>query len=350
MRIAIGFGLCLLFMLLACDDLTVEESRENRNKHSGEIAIAIHGGAGNLKKLKLSKQQEVEYQKFLDSTITVGYKELENGRSSEDVVEMIINILEDSPLFNAGKGSVLNYDGKVELDASIMNGEDLSCGSVAGLMHIKNPITAARTVKNHSKYVFLTGIGAEEFLFSKGLDSISNDYFITEQRLKQWKKARSSDSMSIDNDRASIDNPKDEENRKYGTVGCVALDKKGNLAAGTSTGGLVNKRFGRIGDSPIIGAGTYASNSSCAVSCTGKGEDFIRFTVAKDIASIYEYQKLPLDSCVKKVLFDKVKAAKGRGGVIALNRKGEVVLQFTTTGMYRASIDGKQKKVIGIYK
>jgi beta-aspartyl-peptidase (threonine type) len=326
------------------------QSDNNWNKHTGEIALAIHGGAGNLKKLNLTEAQEEEYQQMLDSALTVGYAALHLGESSEKVVEMVIRILEDSPLFNAGKGAVLNHDGVAEMDAAIMNGLDESCGAVAGLMHIKNPISAARMVKNESKYVFLTGAGAEDFLITKGMDTVANSYFITPERLKQWQEAVAEDTMSLDHDKAQawVNTPKEEW--KYGTVGCVALDMNGNLCAGTSTGGLVNKRYGRVGDSPLIGAGTYASNNSCAISCTGKGEDFIRFAVAKDIASIYQYQQLPLDTCVKKVLFNKVKAAKGRGGVIAVNRKGEVSMQFTTTGMYRASIDGKGNKVVAIYR
>lgn len=342
-------SVCMIAMLGACKEHTVEQS-EKWNEHKGEIALAIHGGAGNLKKLNLSAEQEEQYKHILDSALTLGYAALHLGESSEVVVEKVIRILEDSPLFNAGKGAVLNHDGVVEMDAAIMNGFDETCGAVAGLMHVKNPISAARMVKNESKYVFLTGSGAEAFLISKGMDTVSNSYFITPERLKQWQEAQAEDTMSLDHDKAQawLNTPKEEW--KYGTVGCVALDLNGNLCAGTSTGGLVNKRYGRVGDSPLIGAGTYASNSACAVSCTGKGEDFIRFTVAKDIAALHQYKHDPLDSCVKRVLFDKVKAAKGRGGVIAVNRKGEVSMQFTTTGMYRASIDGKGNKVVAIYK
>jgi beta-aspartyl-peptidase (threonine type) len=341
--------LFIFMSLVACDNVNIGANKE-WNKHKGEIAIAIHGGAGNLKKLNLTEAQEKEYEHLLDSALTAGYAALHLGESSEKVVELVIRIMEDSPLFNAGKGAVLNHDGVAEMDAAIMNGLDESCGAVAGLRHIKNPISAARMVKNESKYVFLTGAGAEDFLITKGMDTVANSYFITPERLKQWQEAVAEDTMSLDHDKAQawVNTPKEEW--KYGTVGCVALDMNGNLCAGTSTGGLVNKRYGRVGDSPLIGAGTYASNNSCAISCTGKGEDFIRFAVAKDIASIFQYEKLPLDTCVKKVLFDKVKAAKGRGGVIAVNRKGEVSMQFTTTGMYRASIDGKGNKVVAIYR
>lgn len=318
--------------------------------HNGEIAIALHGGAGNLKKLNLTPQEEAAYKHMLDSAATVGYKMLSEGSTSEEVVEAVIRIMETSPLFNAGIGAVLNHEGQAEMDAAIMKGGDLSCGTVAGLMHIEHPISAARMVMNKSEHVFLVGAGAELFLMENGMDTVSNSLFITPKRLEQWKEAVEEDKVSLDHEkpRAALE-LHDALEGKFGTVGCVALDKSGNLCAGTSTGGLVNKRYGRVGDSPIIGAGTYANNASCAVSCTGKGEDFIRLTVARDIADLCAYKGEVLDSAVHHVLFDKLKPIKGRGGVIALNRQGQIAMQFTTTGMYRASIDPKGAKVVEIY-
>ncbi|MFM9984280.1 MAG: isoaspartyl peptidase/L-asparaginase family protein [Flavobacteriales bacterium] len=318
---------------------------------TGKIAIALHGGAGNLKKLNLTPEEELAFKAVMDSAITAGYAVLERGGTSVDAVEATIHVMEDSPLFNAGKGAVFNHDGINEMDAAIMNGADLSCGSITGVRHIRNPISAARLVMDKSEHVFLSGIGAEEFVVAQGMNLVDSSYFFTQHRWDQLQEALEEDKIELDHDGKKSAAMRDEPREgKFGTVGCVALDKAGNIAAGTSTGGLTNKRYGRIGDAPLIGAGTYANNASCAVSCTGKGEDFIRNTIAADIAGRVEYGQESLDSAVHHAIYTKLVASKGRGGCIALNASGQIAMAFTTTGMYRASIDTSGRKEIQIYQ
>lgn len=306
------------------------------------IAIALHGGAGNIEKMNLTEEEKQRYLFVMDSALQIGYTILSNGGSSTDAVEKVICALEDCPLFNAGKGAVFSHEGRNEMDAAIMNGVDLECGAIAGVRHVKNPIKGARAVMEKSKHVFLFGDGAEEFLRKKDIEMVDTSYFFTAKRWEQLQKALEKNTNGLDHDENSGDN-------KYGTVGCVAVDFNGNLSAGTSTGGTVNKRYNRIGDSPIIGAGTYADNNSCAISCTGKGEDFMRLVAAYDIASQMKYKGLSLSEAVNNTIQVSLKNIEGRGGCIALDKQGNVVFSFTTSGMFRAGIDGKGNKTLSIY-
>jgi len=289
---------------------------------SQKFGLAIHGGAGNIKRENISSEKEKEYLQKLDEALQKGYSILESGGSAIDAVNSVINILEDSPLFNAGKGAVLTEKGEAELDASIMNGKDLSAGAVAGLKHIKNPINLARLVMEKSPHVLLISDGAEEFAKQNNLEFVDNKYFVTEERWNQFLKAK--------------EKLKKDEIEKHGTVGCVALDKNGNLAAGTSTGGMMMKKFGRVGDSPIIGAGTYANNNTCAVSATGHGEYFIRLAVAHDISNLIEYKNYSVKEAADELIFNKLKKMNADGGVIAIDKNGNVATPFNTTGMFRA--------------
>jgi L-asparaginase / beta-aspartyl-peptidase len=312
----------------------------------GQVAIALHGGAGNLKKLKLSADEETAYLYILDSALQVGHSMLNNGVSAVDAVEAVVVILEDSPLFNAGKGAVFNHEGKNELDAAIMDGTNQRCGAVACATTIKNPIKAARAVMQDGSFVLLSGDGANQFAAMKGLEMVDPGYFFTVKRWKQWQEMINEDSTALDHDKKTALNA--FQDHKYGTVGCVALDKMGNLAAATSTGGITNKKYNRIGDSPIIGAGTYANNQSCAVSCTGKGEDFIRFVVGHTIASYIQLLKYTPKAAADSTMA-LLKSNKGRGGCIVVDRYGNIAHSFTTSGMFRASIDSRGQKILAIY-
>lgn len=342
-----AFFITSLFVTLFSCQMPDKKTAPQEVPPTGLTAIAIHGGAGNLKKMKLTAEEEAAYLATLDQALSEGKKILDNGGSSIDAVEAAIHILEDSPLFNAGKGSVFSHDGKNEMDAAIMNGSDLSCGAVAGVTGIRNPISAARRVMEKSDFILLSGQGAEEFARSQGLPFEDASYFFTEKRWKQLQEALAEDSVQLDHDKSG--QTKAGEG-KFGTVGCVALDKNGNLAAGTSTGGLTNKRYNRIGDSPLIGAGTYASNATCAVSCTGKGEDFIRLGVAHEISSIIRYRNSDLQAALDDVILQQLDSIGGRGGCIAVNPRGEIAMAFTTTGMFRASVDASGRKTLKIYK
>lgn len=333
----------LFATLFSCGETNTNSNPPQMN--TPKVAIALHGGAGNLKKLKLTKEEEEAYQLFMDSLIESGHAALLKGAKSIDVVADIVRAMEDSPLFNAGKGSVFAHSGKNEMDAAIMNGADMSCGAVAGVTRVKNPILLANEIREHSEFVFLHGEGAEEFATERNVELVNESYFFTQKRWDQFQEALEKDSTSLDHEK-----PEAKSEGKYGTVGCVALDLEGNLAAATSTGGLVNKKYQRIGDSPLIGAGTYANNESCAISCTGKGEDFIRYTAASSIASRIQYLKEPADTAAHVVLFDRIKKNKGRGGCIIVLPSGDLSFLFTTTGMYRAGIDGNGKKTVAIYE
>ena len=285
-----------LFVLLlyACDSKKNNSSPEDNNK----IAIVIHGGAGDFDRANLTPDQKAAYISTLRQAVSQGYEILKAKGSGIDAVEKAINILENSPLFNAGKGAVLTNMGKNELDASIMNGKTLEAGAVAGITNVKNPISLSRKVMENSKHVFLSGLGAEAFAKEQGLEIVDPSYFYTERRMEQFKEnQKMSQSSTIYPISADY---------KYGTVGCVALDYDGNIIAGTSTGGITNKRWGRIGDSPIIGAGTYANNKTCGVSSTGTGEYFIRGVVAYDISALMEYKNMSLKEAAKKVIQDKL--------------------------------------------
>lgn len=314
-----------------------------------EFAIVIHGGAGTILKKNMTPEDEAAYKAKLEEAIKVGYEILKNGGSSLDAVEKTVNVLEDSPLFNAGKGAVFTNEGKNELDASIMDGKNLNAGASASTTTVKNPINLARAVMENSPHVMLSGKGAEEFAKEQGLELVDPSYFYTENRFKALQRVKAAEKQEETRDKAAFYDPVIKDS-KFGTVGCVALDKNGNLAAGTSTGGMTNKRWGRIGDAPIIGAGTYANNATCAVSSTGWGEYFIRAMVAHDISALMEYKGLTLKEAAKEVIQTKVADLGGDGGIVAVDKNGNMVMEFNTEGMYRASMDASGNLTIGIYK
>jgi beta-aspartyl-peptidase (threonine type) len=312
------------------------------------VAIAIHGGAGTITQANLSKEQEAAFKQAIDTALDIGYKQLKLGNDGLDAIIAAITYLEDSPLFNAGVGAVYTFDGNHELDASLMRGDSLQAGAVASVSNVKNPIKAARLVLEKSDHVMLSGAGAEQFAAENGLEPVDNAVFNTPHRLEALERAKQhiseSESSSTYLDDAQFND------FKYGTVGVVVLDANGNIAAGTSTGGMTAKRYGRVGDSPIIGAGTYADNASCAVSATGHGEYFIRYNVAADICARMKYQKLSLDNAANTVIHDVLAPAGGTGGVIAIDAKGNIAMPFNTEGMYRGSIDVNGNKTVLIYK
>jgi beta-aspartyl-peptidase (threonine type) len=293
-----------------------------------EFAIVVHGGSGNITPDNIPEDSRKAYTDVLSRAIDTGYVLLQTGGSSLDAVEAAIRIMEDSPMFNAGKGAVFTHDGKNELDASIMDGSTLNAGAVASVTDIRNPISAARKVMEQSEHVMLVGAGASRFAREQGLDIVDSSYFFTERRWKSLQQQL-----------------KQTAAEKYSTVGCVALDKNGNLAAGTSTGGMSNKMFGRIGDTPIIGAGNYANNKTCAVSATGHGEFFIRYTVTHDISALMEYKNLTLSEAARRVIHEKLEPAGGKGGIIAIDSNGNIVMEFNTSGMLRgyAKSTGEQE-------
>ena len=314
----------------------------------------IHGGAGVIRRGSLSPEREAEYRRKLEEAVLAGYKILQNGGKSLDAIEAAIKILEDSPLFNAGKGAVFTNDGKNELDASVMDGKTLGAGAVAGLHRVKNPISLARMVMEKSPHVMMIGEGAEKFAVQQGIQLVDPKYFWTKerwdslQRVLEQEKKRAAAEKSGKKVSFKVDYAKEPIN-KFGTVGAVALDRDGNLAAGTSTGGMTNKRFGRVGDVPVIGAGTYANNATCAVSATGWGEFFIRVGVARDISSLMEYRGMPLQQAADSVL-KKVQMLGGDGGVVAIDKNGNIGISFNSEGMYRAYINRDGKPVVEIYK
>jgi len=313
-------SISIIFFLFSCAE-----------KAEQPYGLVIHGGAGTITRKNMSTEKEAEYISKLTAALKTGYAILEIGGSSIDAVEATIKVMEDSQLFNAGKGAVFTGAGTCELDASIMDGATLQAGAVAGVKTVKNPISAARKVMEETWHVLLAGEGADAFAKEQGLDIVDNSYFHTEHRFKSLIKA------------------KEKEIEKHGTVGCVALDKKGNLAAGTSTGGLTNKRWGRVGDSPIIGAGTYASNETCAVSGTGQGEYFIRGSVAYDIAAQMDYEKKSVQTAAQAVI-DKLTERGGTGGVIVMDSKGNIAMSFNTEGMYRGFYLNDGELNVKIYK
>ena len=309
-------------------------------------ALAIHGGAGTILKSTMTPEKELAYKNGLRDAIEAGESILKSGGSAFDAVESAIIQLENNPLFNAGKGAVFTNIGTHEMDASIMNGKDLMAGAVAGVQGVKNPIALARAVMEQSEHVLLTGNGAMEFAKKVNAQFENEDYFFVQLRYDQLQQAKQSNSMILDHTEDKIEHGE----KKFGTVGCVALDLQGNLAAGTSTGGMTNKKFGRVGDSSIIGAGTYANNNTCAISCTGHGELFIRSVVAYDISCLMEYKNLSLKEACDIVVMDKLVKIGGEGGLIALDAKGNIVLPFNSDGMYRASKKQNEDIFIGIYK
>lgn len=348
------FLLSLVFFI-SCDDSNQrkQEKQKQETESSSEndsiqnFGIVIHGGAGTILKENMSDSLEQAYRKKLEEAIRTGHEILSNGGTAIEAVQRTINVMEDSPLFNSAKGAVFTNEGKNELDASIMNGKTLNAGAIAGVTNVKNPINLAYEVMENSEHVLLSGKGAEQFAQEQGLEIVEPEYFYTENRYRAMEKARQRDEDP--GNKTAFYDPfiKDE---KFGTVGCAALDKNGNLAAGTSTGGMSNKKYNRIGDSPIIGAGTYANNKTCAISSTGWGEYFIRGVVAYDISAMMEYKGVSLKEATREVIQKKLPALGGDGGIIAIDHQGNVSMEFNTAGMYRASMNKDGKLVMGIYE
>lgn len=335
------FIFILLLFIISCK--TQEKKHSNDTHHS--FTIVIHGGAGYMRKDNFSEEKQKKYKAKLSEAITVGYNILKNGGTSLDAVEQTIKVLEDSPLFNAGKGAVFTHDETNELDASIMMGNTLNAGAVAGVTDVKNPISLAKEVMLNSKHVMLSGKGASAFAQTRGLEMVDATYFRTEksyQSLQRAKRKKTAQNTSSYNPDFRAD--------KFGTVGCVAIDQQGNITAGTSTGGMTNKRWNRIGDSPIIGAGTYANNATCGVSSTGWGEYFIRGVIAHDISALMEYKNLSLKQAAKIVIQDKLTQMGGTGGIIAVDKNGNFTFEFNTSGMFRASMDENGHQEVKIFK
>ncbi|PWG80952.1 isoaspartyl peptidase/L-asparaginase family protein [Pararcticibacter amylolyticus] len=317
-----------------------------------KYVMVVHGGAGTILKSKMTPEKEAAYREALTQALQEGYSKLKAGKSSLDAVEAAIHVMEDSPLFNAGKGAVFTHDGRNELDASVMNGKTLEAGAVAGVTTIRNPISAARAVMEKSEHVMMVGAGAEKFAKEAGLTIVDPQYFWTRERwegLQQAIKEDSTKSVLDHGNKKTMRMGTTNRDYKFGTVGAVALDKEGNLAAGTSTGGMTNKKYGRVGDSPIIGAGTYANNATAAISCTGWGEFYIRSVVAHDVSALMEYKGLSAAEAGKTVI-NKVGKLGGDGGMIILDRNGNAAMPFNTEGMYRGKVTEEGKIEIEIYK
>ena len=306
------------------------------------FSIAIHGGAGTLVKGMMTAELENQYKAALKEALDAGYSVLENGGTSVDAVEKAVIFLEDSHLFNAGKGAVFTADETHEMDASIMDGENLNAGAVSLISGIKNPISLACDVMKKSEHVFLAGEGAMQFAKMNNFDIEPASYFYDDFRHKQWLEIKDTDSFQLDHAK--------KKDSKFGTVGAVACDLDGNIAAATSTGGMTNKRFGRVGDSPMIGAGNYANNKTCAISCTGSGEFFIRGVVAYDVACLIEHKGMSLLEASNEVIHKRILEIGGDGGLIAVDSKGNVAMPFNTEGMYRATKSSNRKEEISIYK
>ena len=342
------FSLLAIIFLASCNQQEQsKEKPEDKTPVQQEFAIVIHGGAGTILKENMTDSLELAYKEALTEAIKIGYKILENGGTSLEAVQRTINSMENSPLFNSAKGAVFNHEGINELDASIMDGETLNAGAIAGVTNVKNPINLAYEVMTNSEHVLLSGKGAELFAKEHNLELVDPSYFFTQKRFDALQRTLAKEESS--SNKTAFYDPfiKDD---KYGTVGCVALDKNGNIAAGTSTGGMNNKRYNRIGDSPIIGSGTYANNATCGVSSTGWGEYFIRGQVAYDISAQIEYAGKDLESAAKNVIQDKLTNLGGTGGIVALDKFGNLSMEFNTEGMYRAYMNDKGQLTLGIYK
>ncbi|MFC0603783.1 isoaspartyl peptidase/L-asparaginase family protein [Winogradskyella pulchriflava] len=306
------------------------------------ISIAIHGGAGTLVKGMMTPELESQYKSALKQALDAGYSCLEKGKSAIEAVEVAVKLLEDSPLFNAGKGSVFTAEGTHEMDAAIMDGNTLNAGAVSLITGIKNPVSLAKDVMEKSEHVFLAGEGAMTFAKELNYKLEDTSYFYDEFRHNQWLEIKDTDSFQLDH---SV-----KKDSKFGTVGAVACDKEGNIAAATSTGGMTNKKWGRVGDSPMIGAGNYANNKTCAISCTGSGEFFIRGVVAYDVACLMEHKGLSLQDAADEVIHQRILEINGDGGLIAVDTKGNIAMPFNTEGMYRASKSSIGKEEVSIYK
>ncbi len=312
-----------------------------------KISMVIHGGAGTIVKEDMTPELELEYSKALQSALDVGYAVLEKGGVALNAVKAAVMSMEDCPLFNAGKGAVFTKKGINEMDAAIMDGRNLDAGAVAGVRNIRNPVVLAEEVMKHSGHVFLSGKGANDFAIKQGVKLEPDEYFFSQYRYDQWRAIRDSDMYQLDhkNDRL-VSLLKD---KKFGTVGAVACDSNGNIASATSTGGMTNKRFGRIGDSPLIGAGTYANNKTCAISCTGHGEIFIKAVAAYDVSCLMEYRGFSLQQACEEVVMKKLVKMEGEGGLIGVDAKGNCSLVFNSAGMYRGCKNSDGENYVRIY-
>ncbi len=311
------------------------------------FGIVIHGGAGAISKSAMTRELERSYHDGLREALTAGYEILESGGTAVDAVQKAVNVMEDSPLFNAGRGAVFTHAGRNEMDAAIMDGATLKAGAVAGVQHIKNPINIARMVMEKTPHVLLAHDGAEEFARLNGFELMPDEYFFTESRWQQLQKAIELEKSWKERSRSSSES---DSEQKFGTVGAVALDQSGNLAAATSTGGMTNSRHGRIGDSPLIGAGTYANNQTCAVSATGHGEYIIRAVLGHDLSALMQYYGMSLRDAAEKVIFGRFKELGGTGGLVAIDRQGNIAFPFNTPGMYRGHYLQGQKLETAIYR
>ncbi|WP_324719671.1 isoaspartyl peptidase/L-asparaginase family protein [Salinimicrobium sp. HB62] len=346
-----------LFGTLACNNSAEENSAgvetseavSEKRDSLPNYGIVIHGGAGTILKENMSDSLEKEYRAKLEEAVRAGHAVLERGGTSIEAIEEAINIMENSPLFNAGKGAVFTNAETNELDAAVMDGKTLNAGAVAGVTTVKNPIDLAIAVMNNSEHVMMIGKGAETFAEEQGMEIVDPEYFYTENRFRGLQRIKDSEKTQLDHDQKTAFLDPFIKDSKYGTVGAAALDKHGNLAAGTSTGGMTNKRWGRVGDVPVIGAGTYANNKTAAISGTGWGEFFIRGVVAYDISALMEYKGLSLQEAAEEVIQKKNMELGGNGGIIAIDNKGNVAMEFNTSGMYRAKMNREGELEIGIY-
>jgi L-asparaginase / beta-aspartyl-peptidase len=312
-----------------------------------KISLAIHGGAGTILKELMTPELEQEYINALNTSLNAGYTLLEKGGTAVEAVQAAVMAMEDNILFNAGKGSVFTNKGSHEMDAAIMDGKDMSAGAVAGVKSIRNPVQLATAVMRHSHHVFLSGTGASEFALSQKIPMEPDEYFFSQFRYDQWKAMRDGDSYSLDHSLQKVEALM--KDKKFGTVGAVACDTNGNIAAATSTGGMTNKKFGRIGDSPVIGAGNYANNKTCAISCTGHGEPFIKAVAAYDVSCLMEYKNMSLPDAMNEVVNKKLVAIEGEGGMIGVDAAGNIAMLFNSAGMYRAARSSDGLEMVKIY-
>ncbi len=312
-----------------------------------KISLVIHGGAGTILKEDMTPELEKAYQQGLQGALAAGYAVLEQGGSAANAVKAVTVILEDNMLFNAGRGSVFTKKGVQEMDAAIMDGKDLSAGAVAGISNVRNPIELAVEVMRNSNHVFLSGKGASDFAIKQGIKLEPDEFFFSQFRYDQWKQIRDSDNYSLDHTHQQLEELM--KDKKFGTVGAAACDKEGNIAAATSTGGMTNKKYGRIGDSPIIGAGTYANNNTCAISCTGHGEVFIKAVAAYDVSCLMEYKGMSLEAAMTEVVHHKLTKIDGEGGMIGVDAAGNMALIFNSAGMYRGAKSSDGTNYVRIY-
>jgi len=356
MRLQISVTIIFLCFILITSCTKKDSAAEQTGSDHPRFAIAIHAGAGALIKGDYTPEEEALYHATLRKAAELGYQMLHAGDSAVDVVTAVIRLLEDAPMFNAGKGSVISADGHIRMDASIMHGGTLDAGSVSNVQCIRNPILAARAVMENSKYIMFSGEGAEAFAHEQNIPCIDPIYFYTPHQINRWKGLKTPDETEALHYMDSIASLLDKtqayipEESAFGTVGCAVLDQYGNIVAGTSTGGLMNKKYNRIGDSPVIGAGTYANNSTCGISCTGTGEDFIKTVAAKTVSDLMEMREMTLQEAVDEVILTRFKTINGDGGMVAVDATGNVAWQFNSDGMFRAFVNAKGEISTAIYK